>query len=260
MITKKCKQCGREFTLTDGEIEFFRSKGLNIPARCESCRKANKSGKSGKTAADGKESLPVKKGSGRTVYAAVVLIAVIIAAAVFGKVLPGSSGGNNTYLQASETTAASHSESTVKQTAETAAVIVSETSVTSAKDTYSQASETTAASYSESTIKQTAVTVSETSVTSAAENLPVYRFRNDKLLLSHYEKHGIEMGFASAEEYEKAASAVVVSPDALHKTEKEDGDDVYYIESTNEFVIVSTDGFIRTYFYPDKGKDYFDKQ
>ncbi len=87
-----------------------------------------------------------------------------------------------------------------------------------------------------------------------------YYFRNQSNLDSHYEKHGIEMGFASAEEYEAAASDVVNSPDALHKTEKEDGDDVYYIEATNEFVVVSTDGYIRTYFYPNAGKSYYDRQ
>lgn len=87
-----------------------------------------------------------------------------------------------------------------------------------------------------------------------------YRFRNSTLLNQHYEKHGKEMGFASAEEYEKAAAAVPNNPAALHKTEKEDGDDVYYIESTNEFVVVSTDGYIRTYFNPDRGIDYFNKQ
>jgi pyocin large subunit-like protein len=87
-----------------------------------------------------------------------------------------------------------------------------------------------------------------------------YCFRNSKLLEQHYEKHGIEMGFSSAEEYEAAASAVVTNPEALHKTEAEDGDDVYYIEDTNEFVVVSTDGYIRTYFLPDGGKAYFDRQ
>lgn len=88
----------------------------------------------------------------------------------------------------------------------------------------------------------------------------VLTFRNSKLLKQHYEKHGIEMGFASAEEYEKAAAAVVNNPAALHKTEAEDGDDVYYVEDTNEFVIVSTDGYIRTYFNPDDGLDYFNRQ
>lgn len=98
---------------------------------------------------------------------------------------------------------------------------------------------------------------------SIAEDQPAIaevRFRNSKLLNSHYDKHGIEMGFDSAQEYEQAAAQVVANPDALHKTEAEDGDDVYYLESTNDFVIVSTDGYIRTYFRPDKGKSYYDRQ
>ena len=68
------------------------------------------------------------------------------------------------------------------------------------------------------------------------------------------------MGFSSAKEYEKAAAAVVANSSALHKKEAEDGDDVYYIESTNEFVIVSTDGYIRTYFNPDTGIAYYNRQ
>lgn len=87
-----------------------------------------------------------------------------------------------------------------------------------------------------------------------------YKFRNNRLLNDHYEKHGVEMGFNSPEEYEKAAAAVTVAPGVLHKTEAEDGDDVYYLESTNEFVIVSTDGYIRTYFLPSGGIDYYNRQ
>ena len=87
-----------------------------------------------------------------------------------------------------------------------------------------------------------------------------YTFRNSKLLEEHFQKHGIEMGFATEEEYQKAASDVANNPDALHKLEKDDKDDVYYLEETNEFVVISTDGFIRTYFCPDSGKKYFDKQ
>ena len=79
-------------------------------------------------------------------------------------------------------------------------------------------------------------------------------------LNEHYEKHGIEMGFASAAEYEAAASAVINNPAALSKTEKEDGDYVYYVEATNEFVILSLDGYIRTYFYPSAGKAYYDRK
>ena len=87
-----------------------------------------------------------------------------------------------------------------------------------------------------------------------------YHFRNEDLLESHYEKQGKEMGLSSSKEYEMSASDVVNNPESLHKTEKEDGDDVYYKENTNEFVVVSTDGYIRTYFNPDSGKKYFDRQ
>lgn len=85
-------------------------------------------------------------------------------------------------------------------------------------------------------------------------------FYNDKLLDQHYEKHGKDMGFDSPEEYEEAANKVIFNEETLHKIEKEDGDDVYYLEDTNEFVIVSTDGYIRTYFLPDDGIRYFNRQ
>lgn len=89
---------------------------------------------------------------------------------------------------------------------------------------------------------------------------PAYRFANNKTLRQHYEKHGIEMGFASAEEYLAAANAVISNPKALHKLEKEDNDHIYYLEATNEIVFVSQKGVIRTYFCPDSGKAYFDRQ
>ncbi len=88
-----------------------------------------------------------------------------------------------------------------------------------------------------------------------------YKFRTQKLLNDHFEKHGKpEMGFKSASDYEKAASDVINNPKALHKTEKEDGDTCYYIEETNEFVVLSKDGYIRTYFLPSAGKAYYDRQ
>lgn len=86
-------------------------------------------------------------------------------------------------------------------------------------------------------------------------------FANEKALNEHYEKHGIEMGFKSAKEYEHAAANVVMNPNSLFKTEKEDGDEVYYLEATNEFVIVAKNtGYIRTYFNPSNGIKYFNKQ
>lgn len=101
---------------------------------------------------------------------------------------------------------------------------------------------------------------SDSNSSSDNSNNVSYTFRYDDLLQQHYKKHGIAMGFNSAEEYQEAASDVINNPDALHKTESEDGDDVYYIEKTNEFVVLSTDGYIRTYFNPDDGEDYYDRQ
>lgn len=85
-------------------------------------------------------------------------------------------------------------------------------------------------------------------------------FYSDKLLNQHYDKHGRDMGFDSPEAYEEAANKVIFNEDTLHKTEKEDGDDVYYLEETNEFVVVSVSGYIRTYFLPDDGLAYFNRQ
>ena len=94
---------------------------------------------------------------------------------------------------------------------------------------------------------------------SVSESYVEYTFANEDLLQDHFEKHGREMGFESAKDYERAASDVINNPAALHKTESEDGDDVYYLESSNELVILSTYGKIRTYFLPDAGKAYFDR-
>ncbi|WP_019002018.1 hypothetical protein [Succinimonas amylolytica] len=86
------------------------------------------------------------------------------------------------------------------------------------------------------------------------------RFRNEHLLKDHFSRHGRAMGFSSPKEYERAARGVVQNPAALHKIQKKDGDDVYYLESGNDFVVVSADGYIRTYFRPNNGIRYFNKQ
>jgi len=87
-----------------------------------------------------------------------------------------------------------------------------------------------------------------------------YKFRNKGLWEEHFEKHGEEFPYSSKEEYLEGANIMMENPDKLHKSEKEDGDDVYYLESTNEFIIISGDGYLRTYFKPSRGKAYFDKQ
>ncbi len=87
-----------------------------------------------------------------------------------------------------------------------------------------------------------------------------YTFANDDLLISHFNKHGDEFGYNNPEEYLKGANDVINNPNSLHRNEAEDGDDCYYLQSTNEFVVVSPEGEIRTYFKPDDGIAYFNRQ
>ena len=73
------------------------------------------------------------------------------------------------------------------------------------------------------------------------------------------------MGYVSREDYEAFASNLVnyckQNKEACEfKYEQEDNDEIYYLESANEIVFVSKDGYIRTYFRPDEGRAYFDRQ
>lgn len=46
--TLVCRDCGREFTFTAGEQEFFASRGFtNDPSRCPECRSARKQTRGG---------------------------------------------------------------------------------------------------------------------------------------------------------------------------------------------------------------------
>lgn len=93
---------------------------------------------------------------------------------------------------------------------------------------------------------------------SAYQGISELTFRNNEKLQDHFRKHGAEVGCATAEEYLAAANAVIANPQALHKHQAEDGDDVYFLEATGELVIVAPKGYIRTYYLTDRG--YFDRQ
>ncbi|MBO5896351.1 MAG: zinc-ribbon domain containing protein [Clostridia bacterium] len=87
-----------------------------------------------------------------------------------------------------------------------------------------------------------------------------YMFADNEALVEHFQKHGHEFGYKTKEDYLQGANNVIKNPSALHKLEAEDGDDCYYLQATNEFVVVSPDGVIRTYFRPDDGIEYFNRQ
>ena len=238
-----CKECGKKFEITEGEAEFFRNKGLDLPKRCKECRAAKKQtepvNEIRKTVGITKDTDDIDTGS-RKKGAKPLLIKIITAAAVLAVLL---FAGVKLFtpveldLPTANDYEVLYSDFSADEETDTAQTAVEVTDITAAETE----SKTTSTTKSESTGKK-------------------YTFANDTLLTQHYEKHGIEMGFSSKEAYEAAASAVVTNPASLHKTEAEDGDDVYYLEATNEFVIVSTYGYIRTYFKPSSGKAYYDRQ
>jgi len=216
-LKRTCKECGKEFELTDGEIHFYKEKGLDLPKRCKECREANQEqrqkNKSSTKAEDRKRSgnVPVKENiqpekvspqpkvsakSGRVNKYIAAIVTVI--ALCFGHVLWDGAGD-----------------------------LANDSSVN----------------------RNTEQNVSSS-----------YSFRNEEYLAEHFKKHGAEFGYKTEEEYEAGANRVIASEDVLHKTEREDGDDIYYLESSNEFVVVSTDGYLRTYFKPDDGMEYYNRQ
>ncbi len=259
-MKKVCKQCGKEFEISNSEIEYFKSKNLSIPKRCKACREQNKAGKQNNAQVTGNYTQSYSRPSGGNLGGKIA--GVVVAAVVLLVVILGIYVRNMMFNPASEVET-SVSQPVVQVEEPKVEVEVSKPEVT-VKVEKPQVEVEVEKPEVQVDVEKPAKDEQVQTDSETEQQAPVtgytYRFRSKKYLNQHYEKHGIEMGFASAEEYEAAASAVINNPDALYKTEKEDGDGCYYIESTNEFVVLSTDGYIRTYFNPDSGKKYFDKQ
>ena len=263
-MKKICKQCGKSFELTQSEIDFYKNKGLELPKRCKKCRDINRKSLGKKS----NDSIRVNhysnnnsddkfigiKAIKKTAYICVVLIILYF---VCGNLnLDWLSFNNDTI---STDSSQNVSVTTSYQTEEDYSLdFTQQTTITSASSNIdSVITSTTQAEIS--TIDTTTITtVTTTDITTTRNTYKNYTFRNNKLFASHYQKHGAEMNCNSPEEYLQKANDVINNPNALHKLEAEDNDDVYYLESTQELVIVSTDGYIRTYF--SASLDYFNRQ
>ena len=231
MIKQKCKQCGKEFELSDSEIKFYKDKGLTLPKRCEDCRKANKAQKEENAPQSGK---PNRKNGKK---AGAIAAAAVIAAGLFAGHGALSNNSNNQPAPVPETQSEIVVNANQEQNTDNFVVNTNENAAGS---------------------DEQAVSPDDNTVPEETQ----YHFRNEKTLREHFQKHGGEFNglYSTREEYESGASRVINDPSALNKREKEDNDYVYYLEDTNEFVILSEDGYIRTYFKPNAGKKYYDRQ
>ena len=67
------------------------------------------------------------------------------------------------------------------------------------------------------------------------------------------------MGFATKEDYLRGAQALVRGGPGV-ETLQQRGDTLFFKESTDEFAVLSDRGVIRTYFKPDDGRRYWERQ
>ena len=208
MIKKRCKQCGREFTLTDSEIKFFNDKNLDLPKRCSECRKENKNNNSSNNVNNNK-----------------------------------NENINNNYKIHSNKNSTSHKNNNKKTfrniiAAGLVLIVLFLGKLFNIDINWQEFG---------------------TNFGSQESNVSL-QFRNETMWEDHFEKHGSEFGYKTKEEYLKGANEVINSSTSKHKTEAEDGDEIYYDEDKNEIVFVSADGYIRTYFKPSDGINYYNRQ
>lgn len=264
-----CKECGKEFELVPDEIKFYKSKNLALPKRCKECRDKNKaekrSGSRKKT--DNKNVNTIKhefngtmqKGQNTRQQAADKEIKNNIQQSSGN--LDINHNSNNSYKNGSNSD--DTSRNSIGNSSRNNNSSSGNNNSTGRKNKFIIAailfiSIIAALSGRHLLVNDTAD--GDKSSYENSSNSFVYKFRNDTYLTEHFEKHGREFGYTTKEDYLAGANNVISSSDVLHKTEAEDGDDIYYLEDTNEFVVVSTDGYIRTYFKPEDGLDYYNRQ
>ena len=291
-MKRTCKQCGKEFDLPESEISFYKSKGLELPKRCKSCREKNK-GYSSQTGQHQKSARPGSSTGGASwndnnnnnnrnrndksyvVVAAVAVLFILLVVFIKNKLtLPAENTVVGEQTALSNTQSVQSVPETIKETPAAAqGNLAGETQQTKSADDKEPVKEQPAQEPEKKAEEQpqeqpqpdtpqnetVPATVIENELDVAPETQTVtYQFRKQQYLTEHFQKHGAEFPYATEEEYLLGANNVIQNPNALHKLEAEDGDDVYFIESTGEFVVVSTDGYIRTYFITSI--DYYNRQ
>lgn len=211
-----CKQCGKEFELSDDEIKFYEGKGLNLPKRCSDCRKLNK--------LKAKKKYNAKK----------------------------KSKENDALIQEVK-----ENEAEIKESFK---LDLSPKGIKMGDKKHFLDKKSNIIYSIIFFIISAIVALLGYSYNVNAESVDSFEFRSDEYKLEHFEKHSDEFGYETPEQYVKGANKVITSDEALHKVEKTDGDSIYYLRATNEFVIVSDDGYIRTYFKPKNGIEYYNNK
>lgn len=105
-------------------------------------------------------------------------------------------------------------------------------------------------------------TESGKSATIEKSDKPLRPFASEQVFQKHYDKHQHEFGEISMQEYLELANTLADAPvsDDVVQLVRSDGSISKYCFSTNEFVVVTADGKIRTYFKPADKEAYWDEE
>lgn len=81
-----------------------------------------------------------------------------------------------------------------------------------------------------------------------------FRFRSWRKLARHFSDHGADFGAVSEADYEQKADVFLrkpITPNVHERVRVTDGDTIRYDSITEEYCVLSFDGYIRTYYIPD---------
>ncbi len=208
MVTKKCVQCDNEFTLSDGEVDFYIGKGLNLPKRCKQCRNKNKakntpaynSGSFDNKCSNNYKSYYISKINYKfCLY--VVIAALIIALSAVRSI-------SDTFLLCA---------ALIPVIAVTVLILIVH------------------------------CTSNKIYIEEFDTSIYKYTFYDTASMVKHYVKHGNEVDCESMEQYLFKANYMLSRTDNLSRIQK-DGDTAYFNKNTREFAVIAKAGYVRTYF------------
>lgn len=93
-----------------------------------------------------------------------------------------------------------------------------------------------------------------------ARNVEGLNFATQERLNEHFNKHASEFGYRNPDEYLQGARKLISAGQEVLTHSRSDGDKLFYDPGKNEFAVLSARGYIRTYFKPNSGYQYWQRQ
>ena len=206
-----CVQCGKRFTLSESELDFYTSKNLTIPKRCRECRKRNKDIGISPNNPELWSHSDVNRYNRYYVNnvnkSSVIISFILMVLSGFFALYSLLEYRGIAYILLSSVAFIFSSVIFIAFSCSATKMLIEEFDTTEYKHT----------------------------------------FYDTEAMTEHYAKHGRETHSKSMEDYLIKANNVLEDRACKTKT-IDNGDKLYYKQQTKEFVVVAKAGYIRTYF------------